>query len=60
MDSSKAFMLLNRQIEVAARCALGDGLTPDEVFDALLQLADAIKNPATVAEDMRPISIPME
>ena len=60
MDTSTAFLLLNRQIEVAARCALGDGLTRHDVSEVLAALSEAIVNPASVAEDMSAISIPME
>jgi hypothetical protein len=60
MDPSIAFLLLNRQVEVAARCALGDGLSPEEVYDSLRQIADAIRQPGDVAEDMSAISVPME
>ena len=39
-----------------ARLALGNGLTPDEVADELELLASAVRNPASVAEDMSPIA----
>lgn len=52
-----AYMLLNRGIDVAARCALGDGLTREEVAQALNTLAAAIADPSSVAEDMSPITV---
>jgi hypothetical protein len=60
MDSSTAFLLLNRQIDVAARCALGDGIDAHDIAETLRSLADAIEDPGSVAEDMSPISVPME
>jgi hypothetical protein len=60
MNTSIAYLLLNRQVDVAARCALGDGLPARDVAAVLRTLADAIETPWTVAEDMSPISVPME
>lgn len=60
MDSSTAYLLLNRAIDVAARCALGDGLAREDVAEVLISLASAIADPSSVAEDMSPISVPME
>lgn len=58
-ETSDGYLLLNRGIEVASRCALGDGLTREEVAQALIALAEAIADPSIVAEDMSPISVPM-
>lgn len=60
MDASTAYLLLNRAADVAARCALGDGLSREEVAEVLRSLANAIEDPGTVAEDMSAISVPME
>jgi hypothetical protein len=57
-DSTACLMLL-RQIEVAARCALGDGIPAATVAIALREMADAIDGTSDVAEDMSPIVIPM-
>lgn len=60
MDIPTAYKILNRSITVAARCALADGLKPDEVAAELYALADAIENPETVSEDMSAIDVPLE
>lgn len=60
METGTAFVLLERQVTVAARCALGDGLMKEEIASTLRQIADAIDNPASVAEDMSAIWVPME
>lgn len=60
MNAHDAFLLLHRPIEVAARCALGDGLSREEVYEVLVSVAEAILHPGDVAEDMSPISVPME
>jgi len=58
-ELSVAFLLLHRGLEVAARCALGDGLTRHDVSEVLRSLAYAIET-QDVAEDMSAISVPME
>jgi len=60
METSIAYLLLCRQTDVAARCALGDGLTNKEVAEVLRSLANAIEDPSSVAENMSAISVPME
>jgi len=59
LSTHEAFLLFNRAAEVAARCALGDGLTRQSVAIALRDLADAIET-QDCAEDMSKIVIPME
>ena len=41
----------------AARWALGQGLSNEEVAEVLETLAHAIRNPGDVAEDMSPITL---
>lgn len=60
VSPAEAWLLFQRQTELAARCALGDGLDRTSIALALHALADAIADPTTVAEDMSRIVIPME
>lgn len=55
----EAILMLQRFVTMAARTALGDGLTPDVVAQTLHAEADAIDGTADVAEDKSPIRIPM-
>lgn len=55
----EAVLILCRATCVAARTALGDGLDPRTVAEVLEDLANAVRNPGDVAEDMSPIRIPM-
>lgn len=54
-----AMLMLERQVDVAARCALGDGLPAEAIADLLKDMARAILNPGQVVEDMSPIRIYM-
>lgn len=60
VEHGAAWLMFQRQTEMAARCALGDGLDRTSIALALHSLADAISDPTTVAEDMSRIVIPME
>jgi hypothetical protein len=55
MDVQEAYNRLIYATDVAARRALGNGLGRDEVAQELEALADAIRDPGSVAEDMSPI-----
>jgi hypothetical protein len=55
MDIPRAYNELNYTTTIAARRALGNGMARDEVADELYALADAIKDPGSVAENMSPI-----
>jgi hypothetical protein len=59
VEPRDAYLLLDRQLLVAARCALGDGLSRAEVGQALEALSVAIQT-RDCAEDMSPLSVPME
>jgi hypothetical protein len=51
---TEAYLILTRSVGLAARCALGDGLSREEVFRVLTGEAQAILN-QDCAEDMSPI-----
>lgn len=55
----EAILMLQRYAEIAARVALGDGVSRQMVSIILHTLADAIEDPSSVAEDMSPIVIHM-
>lgn len=55
----EAVLMLQRFVTMAARTALGDGLTEQDVASILRSEADAIDGTADVAEDKSPIRIPM-
>lgn len=55
----EAVQMLQRFVTMAARTALGDGLTEQDVASILRSEADAIDGTADVAEDQSPIRIPM-
>lgn len=55
----EAVLMLQRFVTMAARTALGDGLTADTVTRILYDEAYAISNPGDVAEDQSPIQIHM-
>lgn len=59
VTESEAILMLQRGTEVAARIALGDGISRQMVAIVLRDLADAIEDPSSVAEDMSPLVIHM-
>ena len=58
VTASEAHLLLDRVTGLAARTALGDGLSRNVVAQTLRELADAIEF-QQCAEDMSPIVYPM-
>lgn len=60
LEGSAAWIVFQRMTELAARCALGDGLDATSIALSLHSLADAIEDPGQVAEDMSKIVVPME
>jgi hypothetical protein len=58
VTDSEAFLILHRMTGLAARCALADGLSHEDVAQTLDDLAYAIRT-GNVAEDMSPIPFPM-
>ena len=55
MDIYEAYEKLILATDVAARRALGEGIDRESVAAELEALADAIRDPGSVAEDMSPI-----
>lgn len=51
-------IILGYNVTLAARAALGDGLEREHVANVLADLANAIRNPDSVAEDMEPVYVP--
>lgn len=60
VTESEAILMLQRSAEVAARIALGDGISRSMVAIILHDLANGIEDPGLVAEDMSPLRINME
>jgi hypothetical protein len=56
MPASQAWPNFYLTTDLAARLALGNGLSPEDVAGALESLAAAIREPGNVAEDMSPIT----
>lgn len=60
VTDTEAILMLQRSSGLAARIALGDGVSRSMVAICLHELAEAIEDPSTVAEDMSPILFHME
>jgi hypothetical protein len=58
-SAGTAVMVMDRMITLAIRCALSDGVDPETIAMSLQNAAHAIEVPGDVAEDMSPISVPM-
>lgn len=56
----EAMLMLQRSVGLASRIALGDGLDAYSIAQVLLDEANAIQDPSSVAEDMSPIQFHME
>ena len=58
VTSSEAHLLLSRALVLASRCALGDGLSREEISRSLEDMAYAIRT-QNVPEDTSPLVIHM-